>query len=115
MDEEYYLRIWLSSLKKFDISLSESALLTLVMNLSTKKGYCYAGKRTLGKILGLSSVTIHAKINRLKAKGLLEVVEPTINVASSCLKVSDTWKNYIDDLTESARMNQWESFKDVPF
>lgn len=115
MDEAYYIRIWISSLKKFDVSLLEAALMTLILNLSVKSGYCWASKKKLGEILNVSKVTIHFHLKRLQARGLLETVEPTMNVPTSCFKVSDTWKEHVEDLVERARDNQWESFSGSPF
>jgi hypothetical protein len=114
MADRHYLRIWLSSLEKFGVSVSDAALLMLVLVLSSKKGFCYASKKSLGKILGVSSVTIHAKINKLRWKGLLESVDPGGGMATSCWKVSEVWQEYVDDLTEQARSNDWESFGDSP-
>src|SRR5258708_6463460 len=99
----YYLRIWIESLEAYKLSLLDSALLMLIISFSKKHGFCYASKKKLGEILRVSTVTIHARINKLKAKGLLEVVsDPSMNMATSCLRASPSFKQYVDGLVEWA-------------
>jgi biotin operon repressor len=111
--EQYYLRIWLSPLKKYKVSVFDGALLTLIYTLSTKRGYCYASKQKLAEILRVSTVTIFKRLAKLKGMGLVTdfVPESGHPYDTSCLQVTDEWRECVESLTEKARFNDWESFQ----
>lgn len=112
-NEHYYLRIWLSPLKKYKLSVFDGALLALIYTLSKKHGYCYASKQTLASILRVSAVTIFNRLAKLKGMGLVSdfVPESGHPYDTSCLQVTEMWRQSIQSLTVEARLMEWESFE----
>ena len=94
-EEARYTMVLHSARKKLDISINEYCFADSVHKLSTThspiSGWCFASKEQLGKSLGVTRQSIHAMINRLKAKGLIEV-----DPATGYLRSSQLWRDTVE-------------------
>lgn len=77
--------------REMDLSMHEYALADLIYNLSNNpksdySGWCYASKDFLAEQLDLSKQTIHALINELVNKGIVER-----NIETKHLRITFNW------------------------
>ena len=94
-EEARYTMVLHSARKKLDISINEYCFADSVHKLSTTHspvpGWCFASKEQLGQSLGVTRQSIHSMINRLKAKGLIEV-----DPATGYLRSSQVWRDTVE-------------------
>lgn len=96
-EEARYTLVLHSARKSLGISIHEYCLADSVHKLSGSRspvpGWCYASKEQLGKSLGFSRQSIHAMINKLKKKQLIEVQPET-----GYLRSTDLWRDTVEIL-----------------
>tara|TARA_R100000951_G_scaffold110205_1_gene108016 strand:- start:2036 stop:2344 length:309 start_codon:yes stop_codon:yes gene_type:complete len=54
------------------LSVTESALLSLIKGLSKKKGYCFASNKAISDTLNISDRNLYRLLNKLEAQGFIE-------------------------------------------
>jgi DNA-binding PadR family transcriptional regulator len=54
------------------LSVTETALLSLIKGLSKKRGYCYASNKAICDTLNISDRTLYRMLSKLEAQGFLE-------------------------------------------
>jgi len=54
------------------LSVTESALLSLIKSLSKKKGYCFASNKAICGTLNISDRTLYRLLNKLEERGFIE-------------------------------------------
>ena len=96
-EEARYTLVLHSARKHLDISINEYCLADTIHKLSGSRspvpGWCYASKDQIGKSLGFSRQSIHSMINKLKAKGLIEVQAETGYLCST-----ELWRETVEIL-----------------
>lgn len=96
-EEARYTMVLHSARKSLHISINEYCLSDTIHKLSGARspvpGWCYASKEHLGRSLGFSRQSIHAMINKLKKKELVEVQEDT-----GYLRSTDLWRDTVEIL-----------------
>lgn len=94
-EEARYTLVLHSARRKLDISINEYCLADTIHKLSGSRspvpGWCFAAKEQLGANLGVSRQSIHAMINRLKTKGLIEVQPQT-----GYLCTTNAWRDTVE-------------------
>jgi len=60
------------------LSIQEAALLSLIVSLSKKKGYCFASNENLSKTLGLNERTTYRILKRLEEGNYIKRVTRSI-------------------------------------
>ena len=53
------------------LSVTESALLSLIKGLSKKRGYCFASNKAICDTLNLSDRTLYRLLDKLETRGLI--------------------------------------------
>ncbi len=96
-EEARYTLVLHSARKKLELTINEYCLADSIHKLSgnrsTVSGWCYASKEQLGKTLGLSRQSIHAIINKLKDKKLVETQGET-----GYLRTTQLWYENVEVL-----------------
>jgi hypothetical protein len=96
-EEARYTLVLHSARKTLHITINEYCLADTIHKLSGSRspvpGWCYASKEHLGKSLGFSRQSIHAMINKLKKKQLVEV-----DSATGHLRSTDLWRDTVEIL-----------------
>ena len=96
-EEARYTLVLHSARKSLHITINEYCLADTIHKLSSTHspvpGWCYASKEHLGKSLGFSRQSIHAMINKLKNKQLIEVQEDT-----GYLRSTEFWRDTVEVL-----------------
>lgn len=77
---------------QFGLTMNEYAVIDLIFHLSSNPasaypGWCYASKETMGKMLGLSKMTIHTILQKVLALGLVEKHKEV----NSLLRTTASW------------------------
>lgn len=96
-EEARYTLVLHSARKTLQITINEYCLADTIHKLSGSRspvpGWCYASKEQLGNSLGLSRQSIHAIINKLRNKQLIEVQDET-----GYLQSTDLWRDTVEVL-----------------
>lgn len=95
--DKYYIYFYWGVLNKFNLSLKEGALISLITVLSINKGYCFASKKFLGERLKLSQPAVFSGLNVLLEKGLITKIGRS-NSGVICLQPTPIFKQYIETL-----------------
>lgn len=95
--DKYYIYFYWGVLNKFNLSLKEGALVSLIAVLSIKKGYCFASKKFLGDRLKLSPPTVFKGLSILIEKGLI-IKDGKSGSGVVCLRPTPMFKQYIETL-----------------
>src|SRR5262249_55510183 len=94
-EEARYTLILHHARKQLDITIHEYCLADMVHKLSSNRsvvpGWCYASKDHLASTLGLTRRSIHNIINKLKARGVLELQEGT-----GYLRTTEIWRDTVE-------------------
>ena len=106
--------MWLAAMPKFELTLQELALLSLITSYYQKTGLCFASKETMADILNVSEGTIYNWLRKLLKKGLVEKRGAPKNCLTACLKLSDEWIAFDNDMREEHKMIKWDSRSDLP-
>lgn len=96
-EQARYTMVLHSARKTLGITINEYCLADTIHKLSGSRssvpGWCYASKEHLGKSLGFSRQSIHAMINKLKKKEVIEVQDET-----GYLRSTDLWRDTVEIL-----------------
>lgn len=99
LNSKKYIYFYISILNDFDLSIVEGFLILLIYSLSRQKGYCYASKKYLSKMMNMSEVSVFNLIKKLTTKKLLFKTGYTEN-KNSCYSLADSITSYIKKLKE---------------
>jgi predicted transcriptional regulator len=69
-----YINVNLDYMDKFNLSVTDMALLSHLTSLSENKGYCYASTKHLSDTLRLPERTLYRALNKLEENGFIKRV-----------------------------------------
>lgn len=92
-----YAKIWWAVISHFDLTTSQALLMVLIDHLSKKKGFCFAGKYLMSKVLNVSRQTVSKDIQILVNKSLLRNGW-VAGLKAKATQPTEKWKSFTKDL-----------------
>ncbi len=105
-----HIKVWWGAVKYFKLSTSETLLIFLIYGLSRQKGYCYASKSALSKIMNVSQPTIFYNLKKLEDKGLIEKLGQYTQKGVNKIKPSKQFEKLIKLLHDKDPDSEYELF-----
>jgi len=93
--KETYDSIFWATVKEFDLSPVEVLLTALIFGLSKKRGYCFASKDYLAKIINVSDGTVFNNLRKLKEKGLIREGVSNDEYGTKGIQLTEKWHLFV--------------------
>lgn len=102
---------------KFKLKAVESILISIIISLSNKHGYCFMGQRGFSKITGISIQTINKTLQNLEKRKIIERGKDKSKFGTIKWRITQDVKSFLDyiriKINQNSSKNLNPAFKET--